>query len=474
MKQILNILVVFLLFITSCQDKKDDEDKNVNIETVKKNIQKTVKVNQEKIQQKQKEYNKKEVDSIRQQLSANDTALFFIQKNFDLYFYVSRDRIPQNINWKDKEFKMGIVNKVSKVIVPIKYDLIFSLQNKDFFVTENNQKFNLYDFNGKKYFQEEVDGIYPVGYMKNVVCQFKKNGNYGWLATDGTIHYIENKGKYPELTKPPTLNGKINAWKLTYGDFLKIPDKRYRGEEIYITPSWFREYGIKIIYSDHWTNHEMSITIDSTSSINTDYKIIDVVMEGTVDGGSDLATSEYHCLNLIDIHGKINKQINIPNQFYFKYSDFNWRVIGDTLLETKYGIDSSEYIVAWKYYQFNDKNELVELHSNRLYPFTHFTIMDSNYPKAHYYVEDDYDDALSKEEYQMATQMGSYTYYNGFSGEEYDYMRNEIFASYGYKFKSKKWQKIFSEFDWYKPLFDNVDDSLTDIERENIQYLQKQ
>ncbi|NLR95131.1 YARHG domain-containing protein [Flammeovirga sp. SR4] len=48
-------------------------------------------------------------------------------------------------------------------------------------------------------------------------------------------------------------------------------------------------------------------------------------------------------------------------------------------------------------------------------------------------------------------------------------MRNEIFARYGYKFKSGgKMERYFKSQDWYSGEHDNVNDFLTELEKENI------
>jgi hypothetical protein len=49
--------------------------------------------------------------------------------------------------------------------------------------------------------------------------------------------------------------------------------------------------------------------------------------------------------------------------------------------------------------------------------------------------------------------------------------RNEIFARYGYIFKSEELKKHFNSFDWYRPIYENVDSFLTDIEKWNIKKL---
>lgn len=60
-----------------------------------------------------------------------------------------------------------------------------------------------------------------------------------------------------------------------------------------------------------------------------------------------------------------------------------------------------------------------------------------------------------------------------FTVEELGEIRNEIFAAHGYKFKTEKWQKYFTDKEWYKPDFDNVDQFLTVIEKQNIETIIK-
>ena len=43
-------------------------------------------------------------------------------------------------------------------------------------------------------------------------------------------------------------------------------------------------------------------------------------------------------------------------------------------------------------------------------------------------------------------------------------MRNEIFAEYGYRFKSEDWSNYFSQKSWYSPRYDDVNDQLTEID----------
>ena len=48
------------------------------------------------------------------------------------------------------------------------------------------------------------------------------------------------------------------------------------------------------------------------------------------------------------------------------------------------------------------------------------------------------------------------------------YMRNEIYARHGYAFQNKNWASAFAQYNWYMPCYNQVDDRLTAIEKENI------
>lgn len=59
------------------------------------------------------------------------------------------------------------------------------------------------------------------------------------------------------------------------------------------------------------------------------------------------------------------------------------------------------------------------------------------------------------------------------SNSDLSIMRNEIFADYGYKFKTSKWKDYFSQFDWYSGTKDDVLGLLNPIEKVNIQNILK-
>ena len=62
-----------------------------------------------------------------------------------------------------------------------------------------------------------------------------------------------------------------------------------------------------------------------------------------------------------------------------------------------------------------------------------------------------------------------------FNSSELRFMRNELYAKYGYIFKSKDLSLHFSDLDWYQPKYKydhEVYTLFSDIEKENIQTIQ--
>jgi hypothetical protein len=57
------------------------------------------------------------------------------------------------------------------------------------------------------------------------------------------------------------------------------------------------------------------------------------------------------------------------------------------------------------------------------------------------------------------------------TAEELRIMRNEIFARHGYIFKTASLSEYFASQDWYTPTYNNVDEFLTDIEKQNIRFI---
>ncbi len=52
-------------------------------------------------------------------------------------------------------------------------------------------------------------------------------------------------------------------------------------------------------------------------------------------------------------------------------------------------------------------------------------------------------------------------------------MRNSIFARHGYRFKMERFSSFFNHYDWYNPQKDDVTSELSEIEKYNVNFIQK-
>jgi hypothetical protein len=71
--------------------------------------------------------------------------------------------------------------------------------------------------------------------------------------------------------------------------------------------------------------------------------------------------------------------------------------------------------------------------------------------------------------YWISTEIAADVTLAKYNKSELAEMRNEIFASHGYIFKSEKWRNYFESEDWYEAQFENVNESLSIIERINTE-----
>ncbi len=73
--------------------------------------------------------------------------------------------------------------------------------------------------------------------------------------------------------------------------------------------------------------------------------------------------------------------------------------------------------------------------------------------------------------YMVSSQLLTEEELKEYSKEELAIMRNEVFAAYGYQFKSKKWRQYFESKSWYKGVSKTPENNLSILERMNLQLI---
>jgi hypothetical protein len=81
---------------------------------------------------------------------------------------------------------------------------------------------------------------------------------------------------------------------------------------------------------------------------------------------------------------------------------------------------------------------------------------------------------LRREFHKTSTELLDEEELNKLSREDLSTMRNELFAAYGYNFKTKKWSEYFKNTNWYIANTDYVpEDQLSFIEQRNLQLIKE-
>lgn len=139
---------------------------------------------------------------------------------------------------------------------------------------------------------------------------------------------------------------------------------------------------------------------------------------------------------------------------FHNYSDYSF--LSDSLVEIK---------KTKKEFSFNEESGTDSLVKDESFYEYHLISLDEGIIRLDNIKSDDREYPLTS--YQVFTVNDLKAY----SLEELDVMRNEIFASYGYRFKSKKWNDYFSAKNWYNARFDDVVDQLSLIDQLNVDHI---
>lgn len=438
-----------------------------------------------------------------EQLKARyDSVVWFDHINNKTYYYVVKGKLPENFYYQDDrkinhdDFKIGLVNPELKEIIPAEYDLIHNINGtiEGLIEVEKADKRGLYNLDGKLVVQVEYDQIYPLKAGDNLAV-LKNGENFFYLKADTTlsekiadfkiadiVSQIKTLGQSYTLTEESSKNV-MEYNSRTQGTSLIIPPSYLTGLEILPKFIDFPNPLRKIFSNEDEDGGEgsRSIAVAFDGDKNDDdanwfqsayYTIVNDYLGGR--GG--LYTSK----NLLVVDKKHNQILGFNTSIDLgegegsgslssTCKESSTRAINDSLFEFK----SSSYFYqpllnedetleeGPSYHYLQVKNgKLVDLKSERLFP-TQFIKLDDSYLQGCY--------TISTGPYRSAKKITM----DHVNQSLLQYMKNEIYASYKYKFKNQKWNDVFeyrfSQGDTTRNA--NVDDSLTTIDKYNISFI---
>ena len=411
---------------------------------------------------------------------------FYFGTDSGLFFIVVKGQFKYadyyDSKWERGNFTMGVVNSNGKIIVPIEFSKIFN-PNQLFantLVVEKNGKFGLYSLSGKQLVAAEYDMLYPSG-KSDALVHFSKNNEFGWIGSDGTVHTSDNPEPYIHLTTSPLQSNLLSYWKFASekANWIYFAQPDIVGDLIFTPPyaiQLFNTSEVYMISSDMPGMQTLEMKMAESKSWGEKLKALVInwletgmdPRENYASNGKDLVVIDEN-LNAVQ---KIRLETHYENNRGCDNS--RYRFLENNMLEIVKDDYTVEYpfhtLPLYEYYQVTGENSVKKLESNRKFAYTKYVKIDESYFKGCFIrMANDNETPKGEEAQYMSYEIKTMH----LSIEDLDYMRNEIFAEYGYKFKNEKWQKIFAASKWYSPQSDNVDAKLTETDKYNIDIILK-
>ena len=390
------------------------------------------------------------------------------------------------------EFKYGLVDDALKPMLACNYDKIYNpnLTILNCMEVKVGKKIGLYNFSTNELLEPQFEYIMPSSKTPDNTAYGMKDGGWYKIEGDNKFKILKTYFSPNDILRTLKFDVKDVKENLYYDSYCSNdttpgPDdfREANGKGVIVTPSYLEHLNILPEICDNlrlptqknnvWIAADEENAKTDTSKSVTDKIIafiVSVYQSGT--SGRGYVNDEKNMV----VYNKEKKTINaIKLDEIYDYTHFcrpsGYRFINDTMLETKtgngYDTTKPKYIYEpkYKYHVITKDGEIKELNSNRHFNFTKFIEIDDSYFNGCYakFVEEK--DMVADSNLWMSEHLDM---------EDLDIMTNEIYADYGLKFKTTKWQTYFNNKTWYKPLYDNVDTKLSAIDKKNIETIAKE
>jgi len=442
--------------------------------------------------------------------SSYDSVLWFDHVGDKTYYYVIRGKLNDQFYWGDDEraadyaptYKMGLVNPDMKEIIPVEFDLVHNVNGTipGLIEVEKDGKKGFYNLKGVLVLPASYDQIFPLVNDDNLAL-LRVGSDYFYLKSDTTL-----SPKIPDL-KIADMLPKIK----TYGSTYTLSDKteqdimEYNDREtftsIIVAPSYLVDMRLLTRFltfqnplrhpsADEEGDGDGSLTlkIEFDGEKQEDGNWFKTAFYSLYDDYLGGRSGLYEEKKVLIVDKKQNRMFSFGVSSYDNEgegggglsglcNENSFHAINDTLFEFRTTSEFDQELLNNKhtlaegpcyYYLHIQNGKLVALPNTRIFGCTKYIKLDDSYLQGCYVIN-----------IMPPGNPNSIPYNSGknisidrATPEILQYMKNEIYASYGYRFKSADWNDRFSyRFGSDTTKAVNVDDSLTVIDKYNINFL---
>jgi len=437
----------------------------------------------------------KAFETAKQLKAKYDSVIWFEHiNNKQTYFFVVKDKWNLDLASGDsaKTYKMGLVGPDLKELIPVDYDLIHNINGtiNGLIEVEKSNKHGFYNLQGKIIVPVEYDQIYPVT-NDNALAALQKGDDFYWLNKDSTISNKVNISISEVLAQTSRL-GNFNQDGSNIDNVTEFNSREQHGS-VYIPPAYLVNLGIfstieqfknplrrNIDFED--VSAKINIKLSDKATVEKNDNIFETAFYSIRNYFLGGRSEFYDTKNLVIVDKKRNKvyRQEIITDLSMEdgeegmtglCNEYNLNPLNDTLLEMKvtsaisillYNGDYLQEAPVFHYLTLKN-GKMAEASTNRKFSFTKFRKMDDSYLEGCYLYL--IKPSIARGEYKKEQS-------DHLRKDVLQYMKNEIFADYHYKFKDSVWNEVFAEsIANYEAKNESVDDSLTEIDKYNINWI---
>lgn len=376
--------------------------------------------------------------------------------------------------------KMGLIGERKKLVLPMVYDMIYKPDATvaDAVVIEKDRLQGLYRPEPYLLIEPAYDRIYPAIHADGIAL-VEHDGKLGKMLFNGEVVFNDTVWNTMSTTEPFGVN-------IDHNSLLQL---------LHTWPDLLHRYTDQVVYSlrNHYLftqyYHESFDTSinNELDTLNTDLDNFFVEVSFHQPQVEDMIWPS-DIFQIVSMH---SSRSLFTRDRYFKQVDetklkrvlFSLATTTDTMICKVWSAEDAGYadqghllqITRPEFYRYSkyyempvhrfvsvDSKGVAELlDAPRYWDFTKYVRIDTTYLEGN----------LVQVE---PTPAGGIFMFKGYYDiEDLELMIQEIYAEHGYIFDDLKFHHYFNTKDWYKPLYTNVDDKLSDIERHNIEVIKR-
>ena len=402
------------------------------------------------------------------------------------YYITSTRKLNYDIEWFDGTVKYGLVDDSLNTILEPYYDKIYNpnLILNNCFEIKQNKRIGLVNYATGEVLSPQFQYVLPSSSAPNDVAYGVRDGKWFEISNNDLSNI-----KPIDFDPLPVLKS-LSFSVLGVGDNMMF-DSYYQyyendanlGRGVVIVPSYIEFLNLMpdleytdIILPDQGRRVDFG-TVEA--KLKTSYKkslsekltsfFVSIYEEAIDARGYQMEAKE------LVVYNQESKEMNsVRLGSSYRHDTFckevNYRFVNDSIVEVRSNMNRYrnkeqhyDFETNYEYFKISGSGSITKLESNRHFDYTKFI----------YIREDQFKGCFADFMNEARSDEYNYWVYNHLSIEDLDIMRNEIFADYGYKFQTEKWQKYFAKMPWYEPLYDDVNDKLSEIDKANVKMILK-